>query len=400
MQSLRDPAINPNAAHWFGDLSEPEIKAQIVTILEKQNELEQMLSTLSTDLKLPLDIREQFIELFVDRLEYLVTHFVPEARIIVPTNSKSCPKDTAAGVLTWAMVDNLPHVLLSKRARHEWWDNFGGKSDPADTWLHETAAREVAEESASLIIFRPYQLSQMPSHDLVVRTKNGEPFVYRMYVSPHAYIDSARLHEAHKALALKHSPPPEHTDFQWIPVEAIINAVERNELEIVEGHNTVLVSSQRGEMLPLYPPLFKMLRQTAVMDHLHKLANQEPLAATHTRSVLDSPSVDSINMDEKVRKRVITSPAVARIQLNRTLTHFASAVLPELKQKIQPFRQKSEEFEMDITSPEVSNTISQSQSELHLKVLLGDVYREGDLQFNVSKALTGVIAQSAPFLTP
>ena len=388
IESLRDPAINTKGARWFGSISIAEIKSQLITILKKQNGIDQLLWTIAADLKLDSNLQEKFISTFVLRLENLVMHFAPEARMSAPVDKRAEPNKTAAGVLSWAMVNDEIVILLSKRKKHEWWDNFGGKSASEDEQIVKTAAREVCEESAMQIIYGPHQLSGKTSHDLI-STKNDEFFMYRMYIAEHPYIEIDSL----KKEILKQSNA-EHVDFKWVSVESCIAAIERNELVILEGKSTIAVTTPEGEILPLYPPLYSMLTQSAVLNHLRQLASREQLPATHTQSVIDAIALEVDDFCEKERLRVLTSPTRARAQISETLTRWASGVLPELKTRLKTVRQRIEP-----TEKAPSSLQQLSHSELHLRVLFGAEYQENNLESNVVKALDKVIMKSSPNLT-
>src|SRR3546814_21119980 len=108
--------------------------------------LEQMIWKIAIELNIESELRAQIVELFTDRLDTLITHYCPEEQIYAKRDKKARTGETAAGILTYTFIDDKPYILLSKRAGHEWWDNFGGKSELQDTYLEETAIKEVEEE--------------------------------------------------------------------------------------------------------------------------------------------------------------------------------------------------------------------------------------------------------------
>ena len=228
INSLVNPEVNPEAARWFSPLTKAEIKAQVIAILEKQDAIEKILWDVSAELKFTPEVRTEFLQHFVERLDYLVTHFCPEARQSAHIDRKAHAENTAAGVLTWTSIDGVPHILFAKRVRHDWWDNFGGKSEPEDTCLYETASREVAEESNNQLNYTHDELLNSPFHDLISE-KNGKPYVYRMYITAHDYIPPTQFQDK------------EHTDYQWVPIQTIVDALASNEPMTVEDQETIAV---------------------------------------------------------------------------------------------------------------------------------------------------------------
>ena len=142
-------SIAERSKNWFTQVDQDAIKAQIRAIIEKQNEIETVLWEVATQLELADELRIKYIQCFTDRLDQLITRFCPD-EYYAKVDKKAHSDETAAGVFTYAFIENQPHVLLSKRVRHQW-DNFGGKSNIEDTWLYQTAAREVFKESSGIL---------------------------------------------------------------------------------------------------------------------------------------------------------------------------------------------------------------------------------------------------------
>ena len=166
-------------------------------------------------------------------------------------NKQAITGSTAAGIFTYTTINGEPHVLLSQRVRHQWWDNFGGKSDDSDENLLTTAQREVAEESGLLLHYTDLELQDSPCHDIVTVTPNGKQHLYRMYISHYDYVDPVKFKD------------DEHIAHQWVPLKNILAALDTQKLQQFEGKDTVVVTHNQQE-IPLFPPLFAILQQAPV----------------------------------------------------------------------------------------------------------------------------------------
>ena len=198
-------------------------------------------------------------------------------------DKKAHPGHTSAGILTYTMIDNEPHVLLSQRARHDWWDNFGGKSEEQDVYLSDTARREVTEESSAMLNYTSREIIASPFHDMVTH-QSREQQLYRMYIIPYHEIDLHRLTEA------------EHTQHCYVPLRNVLAALDSTQRINLENCETINVQCA-DKMLPLFPPLFNMLRQPQVQDNLRELMRSARLKRTRTLS----------NAEEDIKQPVFTT---------------------------------------------------------------------------------------------
>ena len=93
--------------------------------------------------------------------------------------------------------------------------------------LFETASREVAEESSKTLNYSTRELLNSPFHDLITE-KNGKPFIYRMYITQHDYVDPNKFSDH------------EHTAYAWIPLEEIEKRLRDNELTVLKNLKILL----------------------------------------------------------------------------------------------------------------------------------------------------------------
>lgn len=183
VDSLR--TIDEEKQKWFGDLTDSQIKEQVISLLEKESELEKLVWEISQKLQIPDSLRMDFLQFLSERLDYLALRFCPEIPRYAKADRAVEEKQNAAGILTYAIKDNEPMVLLAKRIDHAGhgkgvtvglWDCFGGGADAMDPFLHTTAAREVYEESSQMLTHAPGALLNCPFHDIITE-KNGKPFL-------------------------------------------------------------------------------------------------------------------------------------------------------------------------------------------------------------------------------
>ena len=354
VDSLRDKKINAAACEWFARLSEADIARQVTSLMQRGKQMEAAVWHASSHLQLPDELRNRFLECLSDRLDYLVTRFCHGAESHAKRDKKAYPASTAAGILTYAMINHVPHILLSKRTRHEWWGNFGGKSEDRDVYLLDTAQREVAEESSQLLNYSKAELSHSPSHDLVSGS-GRQQFIYRLYFCQHEEINTSDLRDA------------EHSEHQWVPITAVMAALASNERITLE-HMSTAVIHHGVDSLPLYPPLYQMLMQSPVYQNLQKLASSAVLSRMHTLGFVDdrrAPQLDYCPLVTPVQKRE---------QISETLQH-KSRMLRELKK-------------MNLPPVKVGGDILPaarplSQSEVHLQAILGKAYQQNNPAANV-----------------
>jgi 8-oxo-dGTP pyrophosphatase MutT (NUDIX family) len=365
IESLRDGSVNPESSSWFAELEEHDMMAQVIDILGKQDILEKTLWEVSKQLKLPNAVRIDFLQFFVDRLDDIVMRICPEARRGARIDRKA-NEQTAAGVLSCAKIDGEMHVLLGRRRGHDWWDNLGGKSELTDITLAVTASREVAEESSGQLQYTEEELLDCSFHDLITK-KNNKPFIYRMYI---AGCDEPDLHLL---------TDEEHTDYQWVSVESILKAIQDNHLVTIDDLQTLVVAVN-DQFINLYPPLSLMFRQKWVLENIYKLGAGKKPSLTHTQS---APRHTIAGTHETMR--TLQSPDAIRHQINATLIGH-SAVLREMK----ALKREVEDDKDTRPTPPLS------QSELHLKVLLGADYIPGDVRANVALAVKTKVPAAVP----
>ena len=353
METLRDQSINDKGYEWFGDLTDDEISQQLQNILARHKELTDLVWSLSLHLQLPDELRDKFLQCLADRIDALVTRFFCQSKAHAKLDKRADKHKTAAGILTYAVKNGEPYILLSKRAKHEWWDNFGGKSEAGDDSLLATARREVAEESGHVLNYTDLELHESPFHDIVTGERVQQ--LYRMYICQYDYVQESEFKDK------------EHTDHQWVPLRDIIDAVNGGEYKEFSGQKSVVVKSGKLE-IPLYPPLFVMLQQVPVMQNLRELLQHGRMKRSHTLSYAEyiGRKVHAVNYQP------LLTPAEQRQQIVATLEK-KSRVLRQLKHK-------------NINQSEVTcgKSVSiLSQSEIHLKAMLGKHYKPDDLAANV-----------------
>lgn len=354
IDSLRDPEINQRGHQWFGEISTAELRTQLIEIQAKLSKVERVAWDVSEQLKIPDELRNKFLQNLSDRMDTLTTRLQQQTQSHAKVDKKARVGATGAGVLTYMIKDDKPYVLLSKRVRHEWWDNFGGKSDAGDESLATTAAREVAEESNQQINYTVRELLNSPFHDIVTGEGKNH-FIYRMYLCEYDEIDLRQLNDH------------EHTAHLWIPLDTLLKTTKEAMPVEIEGKKTVAVQVGAENIL-LYPPLYCMLKQMTVSENLQHLNDGHPLMHWKTLGYADH---DSKMVDCNLYRPLIT-PQQKHSELALNVLKKA-AVLRNLKSK----NEAKSAIEQKNPTPVLS------QSEIHLKAVLGDEYQEENLEGNV-----------------
>lgn len=358
ISSLRNANINPTAHAWFSTLTDNDLQVQARAIIDKSSAIEQVILSLSDKLHLSNQLRDHFLKCIAERMDVLIARYAIANKPIARIDKKPHPNRTAAGVLTYRMINRIPYLLLAKRAKHEWWDNFGGKSDTADLSLAETASREVAEESSHQLCYDPIWLDKNSSHDIVTYNNNGDPFTYRMYIMPDQDVDLDTLTDH------------EHTSYRFVPLSNVLEAINNNS-EICEGQKTVRVSfinqtqHWEKESILLYPPLYDMLQQSPVYDNLNRLLLNKKLKSHHTQGSVKQTAIGKLAFSGYTFE---TTEMKKNYQIHALLNHVG--LLQELKRKNSFVPISIEE-----------TTIS--QSELYLKMLLREHFNQEDLKANL-----------------
>ncbi len=350
LETLRDEDVNEEAAEWFGSLTEDEIKNQVMAISKNIHKIERTVWYISNQLQLDSELREDFINGIAERLDCLIERYCPEIRAYPNQEKTPNKKQTAAGILTYTLIGDEYHVLLGKRTRHSYWANFGGKSDKNDKNLAETALREVAEESGQCLKYTEQALLVAPSHDLMRKSDDEKPFSYRMYFAEHDWINPDDIDDEDE----------EHTEYSWVPLGSL--------LAVANGNEDALG-------IEIYEPLLETLRQRPVKRNLERLLVGEAMLPTHTSGIAQTEA----SVEHKTRP--IMTPTRLKQQMAETADK-KSDVIAELK-SLQP---------KELTKAVLQQT-SLSQSEIHLKMLLGEEYNEKDLKANVEAVIEKYFAE-------
>ena len=96
-------------------------------LVAKQTAIEETVWRLAAELNMAPALRDEFIEALAHRLDNLVTRFNPELKRGAKVDKKAHPRQTAAGVLTYARRgDGEGCGLLAKRVRAPRGDHLGG----------------------------------------------------------------------------------------------------------------------------------------------------------------------------------------------------------------------------------------------------------------------------------
>lgn len=242
---------------------------------------------------------------------------------MLASTQRPAVEHAGAGILVYSVDPHTgkPIVLIGKRVGHNWWSNFGGKSDvnmgqDSDKTLADTAVREVQEESLGLLSFTPQELAKMPSHDII----NKDGILYRMYIAPHPYVNPSRLENATPVPA--HNWHPEYTTYDWIPLEQLLAGLERGEQVAGEGQQTIRIDD-----IILYPPFLEMLKEPQVLEVLHKILQKEKVQSSHTLRTAEPFPSKPLSLEEEKQ------------QLAETVVKHG-AVIGELKSQMKPQKSK------------------------------------------------------------
>lgn len=337
---------------WFGKLTDDELKQQGKAIFKKLRQLEQVAWTLSHRLDISDERREEYLRVFANRLEELSYRVNLAEELGARKEKEAKVKETSAGILTYRLIAGKPHVLLSKRDVDDEWANFGGKSEAAEEKIIETAIREVKEESNGLLLYTQAELNQCPFHDLV-SVHEDNIHVYRMFIAEYA-----------KDIDLQQLTDHEHLDHVWVSVADLMTALQNP--EEIEKKTTCKVKLEDKEIV-LFPEFYQMLAQHAVSENLQHLVKSNKVRKTQTQS--------HIHQQIPSKKQIFATPENVRATISKALLSH-SHVLREFKKKNQV---QQEEIKERITTL--------SQSELHLKAVLKDKYKENDVRANVETML-------------
>lgn len=357
LDTLRNVNINPSSASWFSDLSEMDIQNQVKTLIEKRNIIERTVWEITEQLEFSSSMQERLIAGFSHRLDYLAQRYGFITPHFLKRDKVAIEGKTAAGVLHLQYIDNELCVLLSKRTGHQWYDNFGGKSEAEDGSLARTAQRETHEESNGILYYSDRALATAPFHDLITQSAQGQQQVYRMYwIKAMNPIDTNQL--------IDH----EHTEHHWVPLKNIQSALQEDKLIIEENQYSIEVQNTLEKNLILFPPLYCMLKQEPVKTILNGFLKE----GLRQNKAYDAHSLVSPNA-----YRPLTSPQ--NIKTNIALTQLNKAkVLDQIKHKQHVFFTSKKRH---IVTP---RPVLLSQSERHLQAVMRDDFNtEASIEANV-----------------
>lgn len=371
---------------WFGTITDSEIRTQVKTLLEQEQNLDKFIWDLSEELEIPDHYRIDFLHLLSLRFENLALRFYPEVARHAKVNRLAKAESTAAGILTYAKHDNDIVVLLSQRINHNsntdpsalygLWDCFGGGSDNTDVNLRYTAAREVNEESSQQFSYSPAALLNAPFHDLITQ-KNNQPFIYRLYISKHVYVDPQEFHDN------------EHTDHQWVSLAQLKEALSQQTMIDANEKETVTIKLN-DKILVLYPEFYHLLKQKPVLENINRLLNKKPLQITHSQSVMHAP-VDT----QSPISRNFKDPSEIRSQTVKAVTDKLTTIV-EIKNTVNIKESVSQERGIAL----YHSLDFETQTEMHLRAIIGNKqYQKNTIRENVAIMLDSIYPQINKNLT-
>ncbi len=341
LKSLRDIERSPNSACWLENLSVDEINSQVDRLITQRHSLNITIWEVSHVLGIEAEEREKFIDILSQRFDYL-------------TNGKK-----AAGVLTLRKKnDNEVEVLLSKRVRHEWFDCFGGKADSREDFPH-AACREVREESSGVFDYSPAELAKHPYCDLKTVDQYGVRQIYRMYF---AFCDES----SDVSCITDH----EHTEHRWIKLSNFKRSIDESVCIYEEGQGTIAVTAADAEQLVLLPAFAQLLQQAPCKLLLNMVGESEALPdESHSHSEICGSQLIDVRKHELLKAETLVKH---------------SEVMRQLKSKrdtipVAPYKGCAAGGGGHLVGSELT------QSEMHLKVVLGDKYVPGKLRLNLEE---------------
>ncbi|ARB92845.1 ankyrin repeat domain-containing protein [Legionella longbeachae] len=326
LETLRDSSRNKDAAAVYQGLTQEDLKQQHEALLPQVNSLFTTLSHLAQVLN--IEHVEELQQLLAARLYDLEIrlHKTPHPYAKAFTSLKANKERSSASILVLSEVQGIPCALLGQRIRHQWYGDLGGKSEIEDGTLMVTAARECAEETGGKIQYSPAQLEQYPSHDLITQHEQ-KGHTHRMFLAQKSYIPS---HDIADAVQKETTQAQEYTDFQWVPVAALLTALhDRNYIH--EEHQETLqvdyTSPETGDKhrISLFPPLAKMLQQAPVTNHLqHLMTKNDALVSFphRTRSHANAYAALSQNSPPRYQNPILLEPQQPHIPAIKVRTVF------------------------------------------------------------------------------
>jgi 8-oxo-dGTP pyrophosphatase MutT (NUDIX family) len=369
LDSFRNQAVNGVSATWLEGITKDRIHQQALAVLAKSEMIERIIWTYSKKLDLSADLQSYLIALMASRLENLAMRTVG-IDCIKPPRYREVAEHTSAGVLTVRQSDKGElEAFLGKRVRHPWYACLGGKSDSEDADLAQTAIREIREESGGQLGYTERELSKSPFQDIWTPGPSGQWKLYRLYV----------VYTENLLLDISGITDREHTDFCWVPLQSLIFAVEKKQSAVVENRPTLWVQvdtpsgSANLPLMPEFASLIQLRDMQVLLQQLVATRKYPWLSGCQSQRDLHP----SVTFQPENRTRSIFCPVEFRRQAITSLVNH-SRIQKELKRKQEPsglYPQGS--------SSVVHNNDFVSQSELHLRVLLGKDYKPGDPKENI-----------------
>ena len=190
---------------------------------------------------------------------------------------------TAAGVMPIIQNKGKLYTILGKRDDTQTWCNFGGKTEEGQTYLSQTAAQELMEESCGLYACASGALNQNPSHTLQL-----PDVTYRMYMRNFEYLPSFHFMER-MGQSTKHSSQ-EYTDFAFFEIDALLSGAPliANHLH-PDDENRFL---DQFESFELFDDFNKMLQEPSVQSVLSNWGKNP--STLHTFRRADGPQESTI----------------------------------------------------------------------------------------------------------
>ena len=271
LETMRDKNIN-SGANAYSSITEGKIKSQIEDLLTKKNEFFNTFNRLSKC----LGIRDsdKLRDIMIDKFEYLQSKITSNGWLRKITDK------SAAGALILAQYQGKFYTLFGQRKGHNWWGNFGGKSDTTDEFLSITAQREIQEESLGYIHLTKTVLDQSFYHDLI----NYEGILYRMYIvklqNLEHFIVNGELSTIKIQTAVnekKYNWNHEYTKYLWVDLALLISSISDPIFSVEENKKVCsIILPTSNNTITIHPPLFEMLTQPKVIDFLGKFNVSKP----------------------------------------------------------------------------------------------------------------------------
>lgn len=350
---LKDEKINPIGCEWFQTLDYHAMREKALALLNKAHLIERTIREKAPLLGISDSLQTIILDKISERLETLIRYFFandnPKAQTIIQVNKETM----GAGILTYKNINGTLHVLLSKRARHEWWGIFGGKCEEGDDDLSDTARRETHEESSGLLAYSKQAIATSSSHDLITIYQDGHYFLYRMYFLQDPGIDIEKINDT------------EHTAHCYVSMQDLLaSSFDKNT-------ETSQVKSN-GKTFILFPPFYHMLQQTAVQRYLTDLINGKALRQQQSHSVIRiGVTQNAAPINVKVYNHIASSPVIYQQKTQTLLNH--SHLLKEFKAIYKKDAGRA------TNSPQ-----KLSPSDKHLQLILGGEYADNNHVKNIN----------------